>query len=605
MKWSKLAILAVSFAGFGLVAACSSDNNGTGPTSNPPGQPSNVSLELVGDNSIKVTFTAGSNATSHEVSLLPEGGSAITQTVQGDVTEAQFDNLTQGTAYSASVVAVNADGQSAAAVSSPLTVPEPESNVVVVQNDVLQNTTWTSDKTWVLRGAIFVGKDVGYDGNNSDGVAVTLTIEPGTTVLGDISPPQGARGSYLVVSRGSKIIADANANRADKSARPNPEDLIVFTSSAPRGQRARGDWGGLVINGRAPINSGDEAQGEGDSGLYGGPDPMDSSGILRGVRVEFAGDRVTATDELNGIAPQGLGAGTTIDYAQVAYNVDDGIEPFGGTVTYTHMVMTGIGDDSFDGTDGWQGFGQFLIAQQRADEADQGFELSTNGDDGAATPHSTGVMANATLVGASWTGQVSTLGGGSDVGVMLREGSNHRIYNNIVTNFNNAGFCVEHSVTIANAQARMNGSTDVFSTLSFENNVLWRNGPDGGTDPASDGNFQACDDNMPQAENKAFSDMFNNLVTDPLLPPEAYDIGSMSNPPTLIATGVPTGWTPFDVASLNNGPGLVMPADGRQLVTTNYPGAVAPGTALTDAWYYGWTVWSTDGSDSRPNQDGN
>ena len=74
---------------------------------------------------------------------------------------------------------------------------------------------------------------------------------------------------------------------------------------------ARGDWGGIVLNGRAPINSGDEAAGEGGSGLFGGVDDLDSSGILRGVRVEFAGDDVTATDQLNGIALQGTGAGTT------------------------------------------------------------------------------------------------------------------------------------------------------------------------------------------------------------------------------------------------------------------------------------------------------
>ncbi len=63
------------------------------------------------------------------------------------------------------------------------------------------------------------------------------------------------------------------------------------------------------------------------------------------------------------------------------------------------MVMTGIGDDSFDGTDGYQGFMQFLIGQQRADDADNGFEISNNGDDESATPHSSAVVANATMVG--------------------------------------------------------------------------------------------------------------------------------------------------------------------------------------------------------------
>ena len=205
------------------------------------------------------------------------------------------------------------------------------------------------------------------------------------------------RGAYLVVSRGSRLVADATgANRP-----PTEAEIIVFTSDKPRGQRAVEDWGGLIINGQAPTNAGAEAQGEGDSGFYGGPDVNDDSGILRGVRIEFAGDDVTPADQLNGLAIQGVGAGTTISYVQIHYNKDDGIEPFGGTVSVDHLVVTGIGDDSVDGTDGYRGFMQFIIGQQRGADADQGFEISNNGDDGTATPKSTAVLANATMIGAN------------------------------------------------------------------------------------------------------------------------------------------------------------------------------------------------------------
>ncbi|MGD8700610.1 MAG: fibronectin type III domain-containing protein [Gemmatimonadales bacterium] len=325
----------------------------------------------------------------------------------------------------------------------------------VVKTGVINaDETWTADNIYVLDGPVFAGVDVGIDGNAPGGTSVTLTIEPGTTILGLREPSnQDARGSYLVINRGSKIIADATGG---VSRRPTEAEAIVFTSDAAPGSRARADWGGLVINGLAPLNTGDEAIGEGGSGLYGGTDPLDDSGILRGVRVEFAGDRVSGTDELNGIAFQGVGAGTTVDYVQVHYNEDDGTEPFGGTVSQTHMVMTGIGDDSFDGTDGYQGFMQYLIAQQRADGADNGFEISNNGDDPTASPKSSAVVANATMVGSGFgTGEIHGLGTSGDVGVLFREGSHYRLFNVIAVGFGDSGFDVEGNTTAQNADCRI------------------------------------------------------------------------------------------------------------------------------------------------------
>jgi hypothetical protein len=94
-------------------------------------------------------------------------------------------------------------------------------------------------------------------------------------------------------------------------------------------------------------------------------------------------------------------------------------------------------------------------------------------------------------------------------------------------------------------------------------------------------------------------------VADPGFADAAFDIGSISNPPDFTLTSMPQGYTAFNVSTLNNGAGLVMPEDGRVLVQTDYAGAIAPGTGLEDAWYYGWTVWANDGSDSRPNHEGN
>ncbi len=374
---------------------------------------------------------------------------------------------------------------------------------------IASDRTLSADTTYLLDGPVFVGEDCGIDGSASGCNAVTLTIEPGTTLMGLSTPGDpDVRGSFLTVTRGSQIIADAHHPDFGGSGvceKPAESDVIVFTSDQPAGSRARGDWGGLVLNGQAPLNTGDEAQGEGDSGLYGGNDENDSSGVLRGVRVEFAGDDVTATDQLNGIAFQGVGAGTTVCYAQVAYNVDDGTEPFGGTVSQTHMVMTGIGDDSFDGTDGWQGFLQFGIAQQRADDADQGFEFSTEGDDPSATPPSSAVVANVTLVGAGvslGTGEIAAEGGESDIGILFREGGNYRIFNTIAVGFGASGLDVEGAQTAQNADNRYFGeSTAPEDILRLESSILWSNVSQGD----GDDNFaDASGDGYAQGENRAF-----------------------------------------------------------------------------------------------------
>ena len=481
-----------------------------------------------------------------------------------------------------------------------------EGAFVRIVEDIEEDRTFSSDTVYILDGPIFVGRDVGPDGNDPNGLEVTLTIEPGTTILGDPVPPQGTRASYLTVNRGSQIIADANANRSDQSARPNEEDVIVFTSLNPAGQRARGDWGGLIINGRGQLNTGEEASGEGDTGFYGGSDDNDSSGILRGVRVEFAGDNITTTDQLNGIAFQGTGSGTIVDYVQVHYNQDDGTEPFGGAVSMTHIVNTGIGDDSFDGTDGYRGFTQFGIAQQRSDDADQGFEFSTGGDNDQGTPKSMAVVANVTLVGAGQdlgTGEIN-IGAESDHGILMREGTNFRLFNIIATGFGGggeSGFCVEDVQAKANADARLAGSSDPTMTLRTENSVLWSNGGVGG----GDHNFcdASADGGYTVAENKAFWENagFGNVIADPNLPAEAFSMGTRSSPPNFVPTDAPAGYTAFDASTLNGAEGLVMPSGNNTATLQNapYAGALEPGTNLQDAWYYGWTVWADDGSDSR------
>jgi hypothetical protein len=282
-----------------------------------------------------------------------------------------------------------------------LTQGKPQVNV---ESNITSDTTWTADNFYVLLAPIFVE------------TGVTLTIEPGTTILGE----KAGLGT-LILARGARLIAEGTR-----------EAPIVFSSAQPIGTRATQDWGGLIINGAAPINvPGGEAFGEGDTCAYGGSNPDDSSGRLKLVRVEYAGIEFSPDNELNGIAFQGVGRGADVSFVQVHRNKDDGIEFFGGTVDVKYALVTGAADDSFDWTDGWTGRGQFWVAQQYGDDADQGFENDNNGENNDLEPRSAGKVYNFTLVGDP----DFDLGDESDIGMLIREGAAGDYFNGIVIGF--------------------------------------------------------------------------------------------------------------------------------------------------------------------------
>ncbi len=211
-------------------------------------------------------------------------------------------------------------------VSGEIVDPDDLSGPNIVQGKITTDLTLTADREHLLRGAVFV----------EDGA--TLTIEPGTTVFGE-----GATLGTLIVARGGKLNARGTAGAP-----------IVFTSDAQPGSRRRGLWGGLIVNGRAPINQGTEAFGEGDTGAFGGNDPNDSSGVYQYIRVEFAGIEFSPDHELNGIAFQGVGAGTVVDHVQVHFNQDDGsrcsVEPLTSNTRWLQApamtLSTGLAKDS-------------------------------------------------------------------------------------------------------------------------------------------------------------------------------------------------------------------------------------------------------------------
>jgi hypothetical protein len=315
----------------------------------------------------------------------------------------------------------------------PVTVPGIDKPVVVVTGSVNGSETWTNGNYYLLRGAVFVEE------------GATLNIQAGTRVIGE----SGSTGT-LIVKRGGKLNAIGT--------RQQP---IVFTSDQPVGQRARGDWGGIILNGRAPLNiPGGEGVGEADTGIYGGNDPNDSSGTMRYVRVEFAGTEFSPDNELNGIAFQGVGRGGSYEFIQIHMNKDDGLEWFGGTADIKYAVVTNAADDSFDWTFGWTGRAQFVAVSQRGDDADAGIEADNNEFNNELLPRSNPTIYNMTLCGDPDRNE----GAESGRGTLFRRGTAVTFRNFVIQGFKNVGMEVNGSSSLGLASS---GATQVDSGVIF------------------------------------------------------------------------------------------------------------------------------------------
>ncbi|WP_128755219.1 multidrug transporter [Aquimarina sediminis] len=274
------------------------------------------------------------------------------------------------------------------------------SGTITLEGKITESRTLISSEVYELKGGVSV-----VDG-------VTLTIEAGTRI---VAGNTGGVFAYLAIEQGAKIIAEGTA------AQP-----IVFTSN--KSTPNPGDWGGLLLAGKAPINRGVTATTEVANLTYGGTDATDSSGVLRYVRLEYTGGKINADAEYNGLSLYGVGNGTTLEYIQAFNGNDDGIEFFGGTVNLKYAIVSGAGDDSFDWTDGWIGNGQFWIAQQTTTAGDRGIEADNLKSNNAAAPFSNPTLSNITLIGAED-------GDGKNKGILFRRGTKVSIYNMIIKGF--------------------------------------------------------------------------------------------------------------------------------------------------------------------------
>ena len=395
--------------------------------------------------------------------------------------------------------------------------PDAKAQETVVLEGTIKKKTLKRNKTYILRGGVFITK--------------LLKIQSGTRIL-------GTEGSFLVIDRDAQIKADGTLERP-----------IVFTSVNDPGRRARGDWGGIIINGRAPVNiPGGEGIGEGSTGNYGGTDPDDNSGRMTFVRIEYGGFALSPDNELNGLAFQGVGAGGNFDFIQSSFGGDDAFEWFGGTANAKHLVATGTDDDNFDWTFGWSGKVQFGVVQQREDTGDTGIEADNNENGHDNTPRARPRFANITLVGAPQTGP------GSRHGMILRRGTGGDLRNFIVLGFKNLGVEVRDNATFTQLES---------GVLSLTGFIFFNNG-NGLTSPA---NFTGNTATMLAARATRLVES-DPLLRDPFSR-TAPDFRPQAGSPALNAANVAPAF------------------NDSFFVAANYVGAFD----ANNDWTLGWTTW--------------
>ncbi|MBU6157561.1 MAG: T9SS type A sorting domain-containing protein [Bacteroidetes bacterium] len=323
---------------------------------------------------------------------------------------------------------------------------------VTVTGTITSNTTWTSSNTYLISGLVYVAS------------GVTLTIQPGTVIRGDAT----ISNSSLIITKNAKLIAEGNIS--------NP---IVFTSSKAAGSRGVGDWGGLIILGRASLNRpGGVANIEGIAAStnteYGGgaaPNDNDNSGVLKFVRVEFGGYVFNTDQEINGITFGAVGRGTVVDYVQVSYTNDDAFEWFGGTVNCAHLVAYRNLDDNWDTDFGYSGSVQFalgvrdpLISDQSTGSTSEGFESDNDGQGSSNSPQTRALFSNVTEIGP-FRGTVLTSWPSTFKfrrAARIRRNSGLRLFNSILTDY-------PYGVFIDGSAVRANLQTGV---TKFENNLI-------------------------------------------------------------------------------------------------------------------------------------
>lgn len=444
-----------------------------------------------------------------------------------------------------------------------------QGSTITLQGRINADTILRKQNTYILKGIVYMV------GNH------TMTIEPGTTIKGSFS---GTDVAALVITRGSKINAQGTAG-----------EPIIFTSAAPNPQS--GDWGGIVVCGKASVNSAFAGTGGGPGiyevegginnsngdGLAGGgatPDDNDNSGVLSYVRIEYAGYAFQPDKEINSLTMAAVGRGTTIDHIQVVYAKDDAFEWFGGTVNCKYLIAFKTQDDDFDTDNGYSGKVQFGIVLRDSLIADisnsQAFESDNNATGTTASPKTSAVFSNITAIGpkATLNNSGNTLFRGA---THIRRNTAISIYNSIILGWPRG---IEIDATLGSSTA-LNIED---STLRLRNITI----AGCGTNTRFSGTAGATINNdatfLTWFSNPFYNnDFLANTADAKLIQPFNYTApdptpfaGSNGNQKVLTGAG-------FTDAKFTS--------DTFFEKTITFRGAVAPAGELA-SWWKGWTKWN-------------
>jgi hypothetical protein len=399
--------------------------------------------------------------------------------------------------------------------------------------------------------------------------SVTLTIAPGVIIYG------GTGVSWLAVNRGNRINAIGTA------AQP-----IIFTSRdnilGLNTDSSSGQWGGVVLMGRAPItdcaatnavtgsvNCERQTEGAIEPALYGGATPGDNSGELRYIQIRYSGYVLSSNTELQALTTEGVGSATQLNYIQSFNSSDDAAEFFGGRVQMKYFISVGAEDDNLDTDVGIKGNFQYVIAVQRsgsqATGADSIIEADSDNIVDGDLPRQNVIVSNMTAIDR-------TGGNGNGASILLRGGTDYTIVNSLLTT-SPAKPCLRISraqtaSTTANAAIDEAGSP-IFRSVLFQ----------------CDATKYVGSSNVTAAQVAAIFGTGSNGNSDAYTP-------SLAN--TFINGATETAVTAFDQTTLNgftfNGT-TVTPAGF--FTRTDYIGAVS---SASDTWYQTWTCNSSTAS---------
>ena len=341
----------------------------------------------------------------------------------------------------------------------PQTTAYTNSATIVRQTAAItKSVTWTKNKTYYIAGPIYVK------------APAVLTIQAGTVIKGDTA----SANSCLIISRGAKIMAQGTA------AEP-----IVFTSGKQANNRNVGDWGGVIILGKAKINptstvSNVEGLAASNDNEFGGQDDEDNSGVFSYCRIEFGGFIFSPDKEINGLTMCGVGRKTKIDHVQTSFINDDAFEWFGGTVNCTHLVSYRNLDDDIDTDFGYSGTVQFgLVIRDKnifdasTGSTSEGFESDNREENNprTTTPRTNAVFSNFTCVGPFRNDLTQTISSKFKRALRIRRNSSLRVFNSVFTDFNE-GLQFDGNDAILNATKGMNNLTDSSNAAAVKYNVF-------------------------------------------------------------------------------------------------------------------------------------